>query len=188
MSEWSQEGVVEAHLYNTIIKDNGGHIIPVIDYLNRNISENLKVLDMGCGNARFYLNLKEDYIKDFFYVGMDCNKYLVDIANNIEDKNIKTIHVDLDNITINDLKDYSDYLIYFDSTLGMLKEPQKILNILKDITNNILLTRCLILDNIEKDRYQEKMWSGMNKPSPNWIISPNTFYNILQRNGFMMDI
>ena len=25
MPEWSQEGVVEAHLYNTIIKDNGGN-------------------------------------------------------------------------------------------------------------------------------------------------------------------
>ncbi len=188
MSEWAQEAIVYTHSYNTIIKDKGNHLIPVIDYLNRNISENLKVLDMGCGNARFYLHLKEDYIKDFFYVGMDCNKYLVDIANNIEDENIKAIHVDLDNINVNDLKDYSDYLIYFDSTLGMLKEPQKILNIIKDITNDILLTRCRILDNIEKDRYQEQMWSGMNKPSPNWIISPNTFYNILQRNGFMMDI
>lgn len=43
--------------------------------------EKIKILDLGCGNGRFLKFLIDNNFKDFEYLGLDTNKYLLKEAN-----------------------------------------------------------------------------------------------------------
>ncbi|MCA9381179.1 class I SAM-dependent methyltransferase, partial [Candidatus Dojkabacteria bacterium] len=57
--------------------------------------DELKVLDLGCGNGRFYNFLKDNLNKEFEYTGVDNEQAILDIAANHLPKSAKLINIDL---------------------------------------------------------------------------------------------
>ena len=65
-------------------------LLPYIESL-----EKVSVLDLGCGNGRFYKFLKEKLNRDFKYTGIDNEQAILDIAASELSEDIELINVDL---------------------------------------------------------------------------------------------
>jgi SAM-dependent methyltransferase len=52
----------------------------ILDILKASKKDSLSVLDLGCGNGRFFTFLDKNFRKDFKYLGLDLSNPLLDIA------------------------------------------------------------------------------------------------------------
>lgn len=50
------------------------------DYFNKHCNYKISVLDVGCGNGRFYSFLRSNVQSDFDYKGIDSNEYFINYA------------------------------------------------------------------------------------------------------------
>ena len=101
-------------------------------------------IDLGCGNGRIIIDFKDKLNKPFLYIGIDCCKELIEIAKkNNEEENVYFINMDIDKIDEYFLNKYKNYIFLFESSLCMVKYPSRILKLISQISNNILLSRIM---------------------------------------------
>jgi len=53
-----------------------------LEYLNKLKKDNLKIIDLGCGDGRLFGYLNENLTKKFTYIGVDISENLIKIAQN----------------------------------------------------------------------------------------------------------
>lgn len=173
-SEWETEKVFKSHGYDSIKPMNDKAIDHLINYLNFLNLDKYNIVDMGCGNGRIILNLEKSLKKSFNYVGFDCNKYVIDTAKkHFNNNNYTFFYKNIDELTDEELAPYKNWVFLFESTLCMIDNPKKILNNIKNMTKNIILSRTLynpLNPNIEILNKTNK-WGGMENESSNWIFS-----------------
>lgn len=190
-SQWQNKKVIENLKYLEIkpIDLNLKFYKSIVNYLkNLNLKE-YKILDFGCGNGRIFLSFEKDLKKKITYVGFDCNKYLIEIAKKHfkQNNNVSFFYKNIDKVTFDDLLPYKNWIFLFDSTFSMIENPKRMLNIIKNLTSNIILSRTLIIRlNTLKIFFNKELqdgcvnvpfkWPGMEKKSPRWKFS----YKFLQ--------
>ena len=90
--------------------------------------------------------------------------------------------LNLNGITFNDIKMYNDSIIYIDSTLSMISDPEQFLLLFKKLNNIIIIiNRCDIVKNKLNDikSFNAKMkWRGMSNKSDNYVFSDRFFDEI----------
>ncbi len=127
---------INSETYNRIASDfadSRNKAWPEIDLtIEKYIKDGFKILDLGCGNGRLLLSLKN--LKDIQYIGLDnCSNLL---SKNQESKNIHTKFIKGD---ILDLKQFADeefdvvFMIASFNHLPLKKLRQKILKDIKRI-------------------------------------------------------
>lgn len=170
-NEWSNDTMVKALNYESVNPINSKFIDGMINYLNNLKLETINICDIGCGNGRIVLDLKTKLTKPFNYVGIDCNEKLIKIAKEkVRFDNVNFICNDADNLDESFFTQYKNYIFLFESTICMVKYPDRILKILKEISDHIILTRIHIT--LDKYLYDKKnKWVGMNNESNNWYFS-----------------
>ena len=181
-NEWANENMVKALNYETVKPNNTYFIDNMINYLNELSLETINICDIGCGNGRIVLDLKIKLNKPFNYVGIDCNEKLIKIAKeNVRFNNVNFVHKDVDNLDESFFTQYKNYIFLFESTICMVKYPDRILKILKEISDHIILTRIHIT--LDKYLYDKKhKWVGMNNESSNWFFSIKFLKDITNMN------
>ena len=99
-----------------------------IDYLNKNIQPNSKILDIGCGFGR-YIEIIADFSKEV--IGIDNNKDIIQKAKNrfSNFKNVKLFLKDAQKLNFEN--DYFDYIICMTNTFGNFLDIKE--NILKEM-------------------------------------------------------
>ena len=191
MSTWENPNFIKPHGYDTVKKMNSFYIDDLIKYINSiDKLEEYKIVDFGCGNGRITLDLKEKLDKPFKYIGIDCCKEIIEIAKkNNKDENISFFHMNIDEVDEVFLEKYKNFIFLFESTLCMVKDPARILKILSNISDNIVLTRLwLSKNNIFYNKPHK--WDGFNELSYNWrftydYLHTNTSMKII--NGIRVD-
>ena len=152
--------------------------------MNINSLDNLdeyKIIDLGCGNGRIIIDFKDKLNKPFLYIGIDCCKELIEIAKkNNEEENVYFINMDIDKIDEYFLNKYKNYIFLFESSLCMVKYPSRILKLISQISNNILLSRIWLSKN-NKIYNKPHKWPGFKDFSYNWRLT----YDYLNKNTNM---
>lgn len=185
---WASEDIVKSHNYdnNGNIPMNTNFIDDLLEFIN-NIpqQDTIKIFDIGCGNGRIYWDLKEKLKKSFYYIGVDCNELLINIAkNNIPSNNSEFYHMDIDNADKTFFNKYKNYIFLFESTFSMINKPMETLEKILPITNYILFTRLHVIKpkcNSLQIYNVPHIWDGMAEPSPNWRFSKNL---LIKNNSF----
>lgn len=123
--------------YNQYWKERGFDInkklkereVIILDF----IQSSKKVLDVGCGNSRLPVALKDK--------GVDV--FVADISDEVlkgfGKYGIKSIKVDLENISLISFDNKFDYII-LSEVLEHTKNPEEIIEKLKDFTDNFIIT------------------------------------------------
>lgn len=156
-------------------------IKPTILQLHKPDSKYFTIYDLGCGNGRMILALREVLGSSFplHYVGFDFNEACLEEAK-------KTFpefwfeQMDLDEYG-HTMKDTD--LIILDSTLSMVERPKELL--LGLLKNN----RAVLVERIrvgEKTVREEYLWGGMTQPSVNWAFHPSFFFDVANESGCMI--
>jgi SAM-dependent methyltransferase len=184
MSEWENNNIAQGLGYEDVVVSHALHETKAMEYLHSLDRDMLKLVDLGCGNGRTYLHMKEKLVKPFHYIGIDCNKKLIELAGTIKADDNEFICANLDALTKDDLEKYRGHIFYFDSTLGMIDDPGAILDSIKDVADTIVINRCPVGHTNTENVYMEMQWAGMDKPSPNWLFSREFFKNKLLLHGF----
>jgi SAM-dependent methyltransferase len=184
MSEWENNNIAQGLGYEDVVVSHALHETKAMEYLHSLDRDMIKLVDLGCGNGRTYLHMKEKIVKPFHYIGIDCNKKLIELAGTIKADDNEFICANLDALTKDDLEKYRGHIFYFDSTLGMIDDPGAMLDKIRDITDTIIINRCPVGRTNTENVYEDHVWSGMDGPSPNWIFSREFLQNKLLRHGF----
>lgn len=183
-SEWSNENTVETHGYDKIEEINKEFSNKCIDVLKSLNKDYLKIVDFGCGNGRFFLDLKKKIKTPFYYTGIDVNKKNIENAKKFfkNENNCEFIIKNINNIQYDDIKNYNDCILYFDSTFNMINNQEYILKLFEKLNNvTIIFNRCNILKNQHNNNIIniKHKWTGMDKCSDNYHFALD-FFNELK--------
>ena len=102
----------------------------IYEYLNKNYkkNDNLKVLDIGCGDGRFYEVLQK-YFDNINYLGIDARPY--DKWNTLKSDKVSFKSINLNKTDFNFLNDYKHFdLIFSQSALEHIKNDLDVLKTL----------------------------------------------------------
>jgi SAM-dependent methyltransferase len=175
--EWARKEVAIAHNYIENISFKNSPVHENLAFRLNQLTENKnnKIADIGCGNGRLY-NYLLKFSDKISYDGYDINDSCLEHARNYfrGKGNHNFFHLDIDNIEL--LKTIKDYdFVVFDSTLNMLEQPLKTIEILSMQNKAIVLDRLNLGVDIQKTEY---VWGGMLNPSINWVFNISAFENI----------
>jgi len=153
------------------------------DWINSNFSGNdLKIIDLGCGNGRVVelLNHPTNKLNNFNYIGYDINTFCLDKAREKYKnyKNIKFIELDIEYEKLVEKAD----VIYIDSILPMFENPYETILELLDMCNYIFFNRTSINPSDNDDVKQTNQWSGMDKGQVSWVMYEKKLNNFIQEN------
>ena len=148
--------------------------------------KNIKILDIGCGNARKAFELARIFPnKNFYYFGIDVNRFCIEAAYKnfdlIKPNNLKLeLHLrDLNKEEIH-FNEKFDYAIC-DSVINMVEEPKKIVELMSVFAKNVFLCRVKQTRNKESIIKSYNAWSGMEVPSVNWSFNEDFFIKIFDK-------
>lgn len=186
-NSWSEYDVAKnlGYLENfDIVSQEFKSFFQEINSLNN--SKEIKILDIGCGNARKAFVLSNHFPeKNFYYFGIDVNKFCIEAANKhfniVRPKNLRI------EFSIKDLNEQEisfdnkfDYAIC-DSVINMVENPEKVLKEMNASAEIIFLSRVkqtLGGEILLKDYH---VWNGMKKPSVNWSFGDVFFENFFKQ-------
>ena len=137
------------------------------------------MLDVGCGSGKFIKVLPDSIEK---YIGVDINKRSIDYAKKyFHDSERCEFHVfDIEDDNMEDIiKDKVD-IIYFDSTLTMLKTPFDCLTKMYDYCDWIILGRTP--HNHPMTRMSYHSWVPSMEESENWKFNKEDLDNLIPKN------
>jgi len=187
---WATQEVSAAHKYDDVIDYH--HLDQFVEFCNNipfgaaQLHSNwpgIKILDLGCGNARVILalNNKLDSKQRYFYIGTDINEYALNAGRRVlkarEGSHFELLNFDVDNIPWEEPKVASTYrhnICLIDSTLHMFYNPIGVLNECDKYCDTIYITRNKL--ELQTGIYQGMFkWGGMTNDSPYWQFSKQFF-------------
>lgn len=194
---WSTEAVSIAHKYNEV-KDYH-HLDKFVEFCNNmpfggacihSDWPGIKILDLGCGNARVVITLNNNLNKDikYKYIGTDINEFALEAGRtHLEVRSgsyFELLNFDVDDVPWKERKVASTYrhnICLIDSTLHMFYNPIDVLKECSKYCDTIYITR----NKLEIDsgiRQGQFKWGGMTENSPYWAFSKQ-FFNEFAKNS-----
>ena len=192
-NQWARYTVAREHRYlddASYTKESNKHHKVFSKWLNTNFSgENLKIIDIGCGNGRvleIINNPPTSILNNINYIGYDINTFCLDkaIKRYKNCKNVKFIELDIDYEKIDEKVD----IIYIDSILPMLKNPYKTVLELLNICDYIFFNRTTIHLGDMDDIQQTNEWAGMDKEQVSWVMVEKKLNNFLEKNNLKIEV
>ena len=179
MKQWSLPSVCFSHSYHSVAYAT--HHDLFINWIKKNFTKKIKVVDIGGGNARFFLGLKP-YVD--FYWNLDLNVENITIANKffLEEKCLKSILFD------GDFEEFSIDcdVVYIDSVLTMIEKPFDALLKFKNFCDYIFINRTsLDFTSSQKKNYK---WAGMISESILWEFDKTTMLNFCENHNMELNI
>ena len=173
-TSWSEKNIVTEHGYDKVVQ------LPQMDriasYIKAIPEEEINLLDVGAGNGRFALSLKKTN-KEYNYLGLDCNAELIKIGNNYFNT-FGNVNLELCDINLlESFEKYTNRIFLFESTLTMLRDPLKTLELATKVSNIIFLSR-IHFKATGKNSCKKNSWLGMSEPSYNWSLSLDSVQGI----------
>lgn len=185
MKFWKRSDIAAKLGYLNIVETN--HLNNFIHFCNMKSCK--KILDIGCGNGRVLLSINKE-IPDFDYTGVDINKECIDVASQIKVSNGKYKFVLADMDSLNITENYDICLI--DSTLSMIDEPKRCLDISVQFCKYVMITRAHI---VKEETYKNNIYyQNFDQDGICWFFNKSFFdysvcsTNISLRQDGMFDI
>jgi len=174
VKQWSLKAVVDSLKYNNVEYSNHHNVFK--DWITGSFNRKIDIIDIGGGNGRVVLNIKEHINK---YTCLDLNEYNIKIGNDFFESDSITFKLfDIDTDELNLKCD----VVYIDSVLEMLEDPFKCLIKMVEVSDYIFVNRTVLSDK-ETTESQYK-WGGMDEPSKLWKFSFKDMENFCLKNNF----
>jgi SAM-dependent methyltransferase len=175
MKPWATEEVAVSHNYITVTETS--HLDRFVSYCNvvDHIAP-IRILDLGCGNARLVLSLNKYLISSYYYVGTDISEPALKAGREQliakQNSTFELFLFDVDETPWDKSKflDKKYDICLIDSTLHMFYEPVKVLEECVKYCNIIYITRnkLEVPSGIQRTLFK---WGGMTEDSPYWKFS-----------------
>jgi len=172
--EWSKEKVFYDLKYDNI-SSSCPHHNSFVDFVE---SENFSsVVDIGCGNGRLCSMLD----KDIRYIGLDLNENCIETAkkNFKENAEFHLFDIEIDDLSDLNLPNRENTIVYIDSVITMLYDPENTLRKLFPLCRCIFLNRTPLSSEVSVRGYK---WGGMDENSPLWKFTLKYFEDIVPDN------